>query len=75
MLSAINKISNFGGKTNFANKNPGILATINEYFDCFQFFNLEKSFLKRKAFIKKLENSFLVGSAMIENATFPYKGA
>ena len=75
MLSAFNKISNSGGKTNFANKNSGILATITEYFDRFQFFNPEKSFLKRKAFIKKLEYSFLVGSATFENGTFPYKSA
>ena len=45
-------------------------------FKCFQCFNFETSFLKNEnLFFKKLENSVLVQSTMIESATFPYKTA
>ena len=50
--------------------------TISGNFDCFQFFNFDTNFLKNEnLFFKKLENSFIVESTMIERVTYPYKTA
>ena len=50
--------------------------TITGNFDCFQFFNFDTNFLKNEnLFFKKLENSFIVESTMIERVTYPYKTA
>ena len=51
-------------------------VTITGNFECFQYFNFDTNFLKNEnLFFKKLENSFIVESTMIERVTYPYKTA
>ena len=45
-------------------------------FESFQYFHLEKNFLKNILFLKKkLDYRFLVESTKIEKASYPYKTA
>ena len=44
-------------------------------FERFQYFNFEIDFLENEILFQKLEYCFLVESAKIENALFPYKTA
>ena len=47
--------------------------TINENFECFQYFDFEINFLKNESlFFKKLENRFVFESPTIERVTYPY---
>ena len=48
--------------------------TITGNFECSQYFIFETKFLKNKnLFFKKLGNSYVVNSTMIESVTYPYK--
>ena len=48
-------------------------AKITGKFECFQYFDLETNFLKKKNLLKKLENLSVVESTTIESVTYPYK--